>query len=374
MKKEFRQAYENLSGTVKGLYSFTELHAFLLKAMRNVKVRLINAESDTRPEDIVWEGNYSWILVGGRALDRGFTLKGLTVSYIPRGIGGGMADSIQQRGRFFGYKKSYISYCRVFLGSDSRKAFTEYVEHEESLRKEIQTSIESGQNAKEWRRAFLLSPRLIPCRRNVVEKFYRGKFCAQWVYPNHVPTNDLFIEHNNEMIKNFIKGREIIPHKRISASDSSLLVRKIASPPTLQEMREKLLLSYQYLHRLDIERIMGALFQLNAYIGSCSGASEEKCDVFFMNEQERNRVRDVDSQGKINELFQGESPGNDNYYEGDRQVRGTENNVTVQIHYLAMKRNKKIFCRNVPIIAIWIPEKLAKATEAWLVQEPSENE
>lgn len=372
MAEEFKLAHKELSSTVKDLYSFNELQGFLLKALRNVNVRLINSGSDTRPGDIHWPQNYSWILVGGKALDRGFTLEGLTVSYIPRRAGAGMADVIQQRGRFFGYKKSYMGYCRVFLLSDSRNAFTEYVEHEESLREEIQEAIDKGQKAKDWRRAFLLSPRLIPCRRNVIEKQYtRGKFSAQWVHPNRNPANDQFRDHNNKLIESFISGKKIIPHLRISESDSKLEIRKVASPPTLKEVLEQLLLGYRYLHRLDTERILGAIFQLNVYISRCNGASEEKCDVFLMN-QEKNRERTIDSQGKIKALFQGRSPGKDIYYDGDSEVIEDRNNVAVQVHNLALKQDNKIISKDLPILAIWIPEKLAKTTQAWLIQAPSE--
>ena len=299
-------------------------------------------------------------------------MEGLTVSYIPRRAGAGMADVIQQRGRFFGYKKSYMGYCRVFLLSDSRNAFTEYVEHEESLREEIQEAIDKGQKAKDWRRAFLLSPRLIPCRRNVIEKQYtRGKFSAQWVHPNRNPANDQFRDHNNKLIESFISGKKIIPHLRISESDSKLEIRKVASPPTLKEVLEQLLLGYRYLHRLDTERILGAIFQLNVYISRCNGASEEKCDVFLMN-QEKNRERTIDSQGKIKALFQGRSPGKDIYYDGDSEVIEDRNNVAVQVHNLALKQDNKIISKDLPILAIWIPEKLAKTTQAWLIQAPSE--
>ena len=289
---------------------------------------------------------------------------------MPRSVGAGMADVIQQRGRFFGYKKSYIGYCRVFLLSASRNAFTEYVEHEESLRQEIQSAIDSGLDARQWRREFLLSPRLIPCRRNVIEKQYaRGQFNAQWVHPNYTPDNDLFIKDNNKMIEDFIKGKEIVPHQQISEKDPSLEIQKIASPITLQEVREELLLNYRYLHRLDTERMLGALFQLNVYISNHSGASEEKCDVFFMN-QTQDRERTVDPQGRIKALFQGRSPGSGSYG-GDSEVKESEDNVTVQVHYLALKTNSDgVFRRKVPILAIWIPEKLAKG---WLIEELSEN-
>ena len=57
-------------------------------------------DKDELPE-IRWQTEYAWILVGGQALDRGFTVEGLTVTYMPRGLGVGNADTVQQRARFF---------------------------------------------------------------------------------------------------------------------------------------------------------------------------------------------------------------------------------------------------------------------------------
>ena len=71
-------------------------------------------------------------------MDRGFTVEGLTVTYMPRGLGIGNADTVQQRGRFFGYKQSYMGLCRVFVGPDVRRAFRDYVEHEEDVRGELE--------------------------------------------------------------------------------------------------------------------------------------------------------------------------------------------------------------------------------------------
>jgi hypothetical protein len=51
-------------------------------------------------------------------MDRGFTVEGLTVTYMPRGLGMGNADTVQQRARFFGYKRSYLGQCRIFVGPD----------------------------------------------------------------------------------------------------------------------------------------------------------------------------------------------------------------------------------------------------------------
>ena len=70
----------------------------------------INTRGNRRTPQINWGQSYSWILVGGQAMDRGFTVEGLTVTYMPRNLGIGNADTVQQRARFFGYKRAFLGH------------------------------------------------------------------------------------------------------------------------------------------------------------------------------------------------------------------------------------------------------------------------
>ena len=118
MLRDFRAAYDDLAATLQDPPPFEQVAARLRLAISQTFVREVNTRGRRRTPEINWGENYSWILVGGQAMDRGFTVEGLTVTYMPRGLGMGNADTVQQRGRFFGYKQSYIGLCRVFVGPD----------------------------------------------------------------------------------------------------------------------------------------------------------------------------------------------------------------------------------------------------------------
>ena len=113
--EEFGNSYENLQETVINLPSFEKLSARLPRSIRITQPLEINSTSGATPT-ADWANTYAHILVGGQAMDRGFTVEGLTVTYMPRGRGSGNADTIQQRARFFGYKENDFGYCRVFFG------------------------------------------------------------------------------------------------------------------------------------------------------------------------------------------------------------------------------------------------------------------
>ena len=48
-------------------------------------------------QKIKWDELYSAILVGGVGLERGYTVNGLTISYLSRKVGGKQQDTLLQR-------------------------------------------------------------------------------------------------------------------------------------------------------------------------------------------------------------------------------------------------------------------------------------
>ena len=64
-----------------------------------------NAGRGLRIPEIEWERDYAHLLIGGQGLDRGFTIEGITVSYLSTPLGSRQQDTILQRARFFGITK-----------------------------------------------------------------------------------------------------------------------------------------------------------------------------------------------------------------------------------------------------------------------------
>lgn len=113
--EHFAPAYADLaSHGGQALPDLQELLAELPHWITHTQVRVVNSGTPA-DSDINWNTAPSWILVGGNKLDRGFTVEGLAVTFMPRSVGVGNADSIQQRARFFGYKEGYGELCRAWL-------------------------------------------------------------------------------------------------------------------------------------------------------------------------------------------------------------------------------------------------------------------
>jgi hypothetical protein len=355
---QFRAAYDDLAATVPNVPSFAQVTAHLRRAVSQTEVREVNTRGNRRTPQITWGQSYSWILVGGQAMDRGFTVEGLTVTYMPRPLGMGNADTVQQRARFFGYKRSYLGQCRIFVGPDVRRAFRSYVEHEEDVRRELSRFSQSGRALSEWRREFFLSRQLRPTRDNVIDIAYqRVRLGDQWVYPDGPHESPEAVEANRALFDHFRAAHAFGPYDGLDLRQGSRRNLVLRGFP-LQALHEELLTRYR-VSRLEDSQQMGPLLRLvQLHLIARPG---DTCVVFLMAEGHRRRRSYQDD--KIVQLFQGRqyaSQGGQRTvtYPGDREVRAPQG-LTVQMSYLDLGE-ADLIAENVPHVVIWVPAEVAR--------------
>lgn len=167
----FTPAYEHLVNHGAEMKSLDDLLEQVPYWIGTTQIRVVNSQAEANQE-IKWKAYPSWILIGGNKLDRGFTVEGLTTTYMPRKIGAGQVDTVQQRARFFGYKQSYADLCRAWLNGATAGVFEHYVEHERLLRDELVEADKAGISLKQWKRKMLLDPAFKPTRRAVIDIDY----------------------------------------------------------------------------------------------------------------------------------------------------------------------------------------------------------
>lgn len=76
-----------------------------------------------------------FIVIGGNTLSRGLTIEGLTTSYFVRNASA--ADTLMQMGRWFGYRKGYELYQRIYLTNKTKDAYVQLTKLEEELKYEL---------------------------------------------------------------------------------------------------------------------------------------------------------------------------------------------------------------------------------------------
>lgn len=199
----FQSEYDSLKKTYPEIKALGDLiSAMVDEVFSELNHVMVNGTKDAE-KNIDWKATPYWILVGGAKLDRGYTVEGLCVTYMPRPLGTSpAADTLQQRARFFGYKKAYLGLCRVFVQNNVRQAFTEYVEHEEFVREALENS--RGKPLTDWRRDFVLTSMLKATRANVVGLGTRRIPANGWMVPNVLQRDDEAVLANKKLLSSVV--------------------------------------------------------------------------------------------------------------------------------------------------------------------------
>lgn len=201
---DFIPSYKDLKATVgDSLPDFTSLAGTeLLHAISYTQIVEVNSRRGATPP-INWKDEYSWILVGGQSMDRGFTVEGLTVTYMPRNLGMGNVDTVQQRARFFGYKRSYLGYCRIFLDQDAIDSYNAIVEHEENVRQSLLEFDVNNRHLDDWNRSAVLDRMLRLTRTNVLYDGLQRDSLEGWFKIKAPHDTENLIETNRKNLFSF---------------------------------------------------------------------------------------------------------------------------------------------------------------------------
>jgi hypothetical protein len=181
----FRKAHEDLKLTNAKLPTLEELHPAILKVLKHLKVELLNSENmslkdgaSAAQDRVKWSEAAFWILVGGMYLDRGFTVNGLQVTFMPRSPAKN-EDSITQRARFFGYHAEYKSFIRIYMPFELQETYLEIGKNALDLREQMK---DSGGDLVAWERDFRLARGVEPTRKSVVGR-HLSTTSENWMNP-----------------------------------------------------------------------------------------------------------------------------------------------------------------------------------------------
>lgn len=203
VKKSFEPAYDSITRYMKDTPLFDDMIKELLETMIKVKLHLVQSRGEnTAGTEIPWKDAPGHILIGADMLNRGFTIEGLSMSYMPRRTKSkSNADTLEQRCRFFGYKMNYIDVCRVYLSEKSISEYESYVEHEEALRANLSACASLAEFSK-IPQAMLLAETLNPTRTNILSSDLVRNKLSGW---KQMISCD-YIEENQKRIRSFLTG------------------------------------------------------------------------------------------------------------------------------------------------------------------------
>ena len=341
--KEFKENYTEAVRRIQSPPSFDLVIKEVLQAILDTNMELVIQGS----REIDWSNASSHILVGADMLNRGYTVEGLAVSYMPRySIGKSNADTIQQRCRFFGYKLNYLDSCRVFLPNDSIMEYRDYVEHEEIMRTMLKEN-----TLEQLEQLLILSSAMNPTRNNILSTDLVKHKLNGWRQMNalqHVDENISFINEflNSQSFKNFKNyGTPDRNHRYVKLDIKNIIEFlkdfKIANMPDALRKSSTI----QYLRYLADKRDVKY-----AYLFEMSYAVE------------KGRERSLDTENgkiKINNIFSGRSTTGSETYPGDKGIR-FEDSLCIQVHKIKLKHSSMQWDKKVVYtLGIYYPEDFA---------------
>ena len=327
----FQEEYKNLVNAGAQELSDELLVSAIKRVLLESKTWLLN--STTSIKNVNWNVTPIHILVGGNKLDRGFTVEGLTVTYMNRPPSD-QVDTLEQRARAFGYRGELLPYCQFFATPRTLKLLREIVFTEYDLRAKLQDWLTNGGSVSTWsdQIGLMLPAGMKPSRTNVLEALSRFNSAkSKWHSLRRIDVseeariNNMHVVNQTGLLKSSSKNFGRLDHKLIEMPlkkvISEILVPwKISSYSP--EWRHADILDYlERQEDLDIP-IQVLLMELSEGVP---------------------RIRDWDSELGFINLFQGEDvisvPGKP-FYQGDRKVpfgSDDDTGIALQIHHIKPK-------------------------------------
>ena len=295
------------------------------------KTWLLN--STTSIKQINWNVTPIHILVGGNKLDRGFTVEGLTVTYMNRPPSD-QVDTLEQRARAFGYRGELLPYCQFFATPRTLKLLREIVFTEYDLRAKLQDWLMANGTVDSWSKqiGLMLPSGMKPSRTNVLEtlsKFNSAK--SKWHSLRRVDTSESSILHNANIVRDLgLRQAQLVQFGRLEHHVTEISLTSLIN----DVIRDWKVASYspEWRHA-DILDYLGRQENQNIPIKV----------ILLELAANKPRLRDWDSELGFINLFQGEDvvkiPGKP-FYLGDRKVPfgvDDDTGIALQIHYVEPK-------------------------------------
>ena len=300
--------------------------------LRETTLWLVNSASEVKK--VQWNLAPFHILIGGNKLDRGFTVEGLTVTYMNRPPSD-QIDTLEQRARAFGYRSNLLPYCQFFATARTIATLKGIVHTEDDLRANLRDAFESGMSISDWAKeiGLYLPHQTKPTRQSVVSTLASFNLDGDWYALRKPLLGEPDVSANLEVLQaSGLLDAEFVNYQRMAH-------RTIAMP--LSNMVKDILLRWRVNNASpgwQHEKILDFLRR--------RPDQEQMCSLVLLanpSDSTAPRTRKwAQDTGFVN-LFQGEDVSTNNQgvgYMGDRKVgilQIGENAVVLQVHHVTRR-------------------------------------
>ena len=338
-----RTAYEDLCTTVNAPPSWDEVAARAHDEIWQVEEWMVNSMPQGRDPIGTPLRLRNNIFIGGNMLGRGLTIPDLTVTYITRRAQRDTnADTMEQRARWFGYKKKYLDLCRIFLTPQLKENYEELLKHEDDFWESLERAQRAAIPIREWPRMFKLDPNqgLRPTRGMVAS--YRQFGDVHWNIQTQLITDPAVASLNVQAARAFfslhpgqVKRWGTVAHSIVSDCPTESIVRDLLERVGAPGSNWDEVYWREYFRRLYV---------IKAVLG---------LDVVFMSCGDT-RERTREDNGYFNPM-QGSNrkPGDPDYYPGDRDFHNGR--AQLQVHIIGARETREGPQTETTAFALYIP-------------------
>lgn len=342
--KEFLSSYQQTIRRLQSPPSFEDVMANITDVIRDTNVELVIQGS----KEIAWSNAASHILIGADMLNRGFTVENLSVTYMPRySVGKSTADTIQQRCRFFGYKRKYLDICRVYLPHNSVLEYVEYVQHEEIMR----TWLKEKDSLEQVEQVLLLDPSMNATRNNILSTQVVKHKLSGWRQFNAIQN----IDENTIFVENFLQNLSFVNFDNYGTSDRNHRYARLDIQTIIDFIK-----GFKLSNMPDALR-KSATLQYLKYLSNERGVTHSYV-IQMAHDVENGRERSFNADTmKISNIFSGRSSSVNGTYPGDKAFC-FEDGICFQIHKIKLKHNSIKWGGKVCYtLGVYYPEDFAHA-------------
>jgi hypothetical protein len=317
--EEFKISYNEAVRRLKTPPSFEEVVDNLHDIIMDTNVELVIQGN----QGINWSNAAAHILIGAEMLNRGFTVENLAVTYMPRySVGKSTADTIQQRCRFFGYKRNYLDFCRVYLPQNSIEEYVDYVEHEEIMR----TWLKEQDSLERVEQILILDPSMNATRSNILSVNVVRHKLSGWRQFNALQNR----EENIRYVEEFLSTLDFTNYREYGTTDRDHRYVKMDIQDVIDFLR-----GFKLSNIPDSLRKV-ATMQYLKYLANEKGVTHAYI-IQMAYKRAEGRVRKLDTDTmKINNIFSGPDPKGRDIYPGDKAIK-FEDGVCFQIHKIKLE-------------------------------------
>ena len=324
--------YERLIGNGVGALPSDEFWDKVRFVLSELTLWLVNSTSDVTK--VHWNQSPCHILIGGNKLDRGFTVEGLTVTYLNRKASE-QVDTLEQRARAFGYRSEYLPFCQLFASHRTLRILRGVVHTEDDLRSNLRDHLDAGGSVESWAEGvgFDLPAGTRPSRKNVLPALKNFNSDGPWHSLRRPMMDSLSWSANRDIIAGLgLLEAERRRFGRLSHPFLSIpldrVVAEVIAPWSLDDTspswRQDEIVDYLVRHPRPSDEIPVILMARNEDGELVPRERSWESDIGFIN------------------LFQGRDPERSTSprYEGDRTVGPdliSSDGVALQVHFVRRK-------------------------------------